>query len=264
MTMHCIRFNTYRRVPILVLSAAVSSACASVPNAYYAKPMDLHGKLADEPRTASGLVISGEEIGSLSSPYFGVIHLTFENTTGEWIHVRSITLGFGGGLKDASVSVTAGEELASWSRAIDQRNAIRRTNTATALEILAFAGTAAAVARGRKPAGVAGAAVAAGSVAALVAESTAARISAAESPYPEEHLLNLPFSVPPRLFTKRWITLNTKEGAAVPCIDAMLIDFSTDRGQHERVWLKFRKIHSLSEWQTAECNSSGGSARRPR
>jgi hypothetical protein len=99
-----------------------------------------------------------------------------------------------------------------------------------------------------------GAVVAVGSLAALAGTQIDADIQRVQSPYPSEHLLTAPFSIPPRLFTKRWIALNTKGTEGTACVRAMLVDYETDRGQRERVWLKFRRPGTRSDWQREFCH----------
>jgi hypothetical protein len=79
---------------------------------------------------------------------------------------------------------------------------------------------------------------------------------------PSTHLLALPFSVPPGLFTKRWLLLNTR-GARTPCIRQVLLDYDVQRGglasgaaqvgSRERVLLKFRYAGDRSSWQAPVC-----------
>jgi hypothetical protein len=238
------------------LLAACASACATIHDGSYAQPLDASGKTVKSNPTASGLVISGSEIADLASPHFGAVQITFENATGSWVHIRTIALGFGGAAKTASVFVPWGEELASWQRAIAIRNDIHRVNTSTTLAAFAIIGAtveglsknqATAAVGGLLAAGTLGTAVGRG----LVENANAAQVAPM---FPETHLLTLPFSVPPGLFAKRWIVLNTAAGDAAGCINGMMIDFETDTGVKQRVWLQLRG-GEVSAWQRERCES---------
>jgi len=61
--------------------------CASVPNSEPAVPLDVQGKPVRASATPAGLRVSGEELAELASRYFGVLEVTFENPTAEWIHL---------------------------------------------------------------------------------------------------------------------------------------------------------------------------------
>jgi hypothetical protein len=230
-----------------------ASGCATVSNANYGRPMDVRGHLAEKPKTAAGLVVTGEEDTELATPYVGVVLVTFENPTNQWVHVKGMALGFGGGEKDANVTVPLGADLESWAAAVHQLEVIDRTNRTMALGALALAGGVTAGVARRNALGVAGAAVATGSLAALAASSVDATIHEAEAPYFDAHLLSVPFSIPPGLFTKRWVALSTTGGPRAPCIESVLLDYELGTGNRERVWLTFRKRASTSTWQRTSC-----------
>lgn len=243
------------RAKVFLVLPALLGGCASVNGSHYAHPMSLDGRLAANPRTASGLEISGDEDGALASPQFGFVALTFENRSTEWVRVRNVTATFGKPGLDQAVFIPQGEELAEWARATVQRNRVRSTNTALALGALELAGSVTyRVAENRNVRAV-GAAVAAGASVAEAATDISQGVAAVDRPplYPETHLYATPFSVPPGLFTKRWIVLNTPVTPDFPCLTSMLVSYELMDGRKERVWLEFRAPVRTSEWQKAIC-----------
>ncbi|HMJ13972.1 MAG TPA: hypothetical protein VK524_21290, partial [Polyangiaceae bacterium] len=103
---------------------------------------------------------------------------------------------------------------------------------------------------------LAGGAVAAGSLTALAAGAVADRAQRSQrpGPFPRSHLMAVPFSIPPGLFTRRWIVLNTPAASAdLGCITTMIIGYETDARQRERVALSFRSAAGRSEWQRPAC-----------
>lgn len=244
--------------------ALLSEGCATVESGSYASPMDARGHLASSPTTPQGLRISGEEISLMSSPYFGALAFTFENTSSRWIHVRKVGIGFGDAVKDQNVLFPWGEELSSVERATVERAEIRDANTATALSIIAAAGAVGAVAGEHLGGGKStalptiGGLATAGALAGLVAEhaNEVAAGAAQPPPFPDTHLLAVPFSIPPGLFAKRWLVLNTPAEPKLPCVNALRLDYELDTGQVEHVWLRFRDATSTSEWQAEACGAS--------
>lgn len=95
--------------------------------------------------------------------------------------------------------------------------------------------------------------MAAAAVTGLAVQATSARIDAVEEvPLdPSYHLFAVPIAVPPSLFAKRWILLNSE--ATAGCARAVAIDFETESGLVEHVWLKFRTTPGRSEWQRTRC-----------
>jgi hypothetical protein len=229
----------------LALSTGLLMGCAHVAKGPSAKPIDAQGRLAESPKTAMGLLINGREVTSLSSRYFGFLELTFRNETSQWIRISRINLGFGSPAKDQSVFVPWGTDIDSWFSATEQRNAVRGANVDLALGLVGAARGGAARA--------AGGLVAVGGLAALTARAADARAAAAESPFSGSHLLAVPFAIPPGLFSKRWIVLNTHARPAGGCIDSLLLEYETDHGAKERVWLEFREPTTNSEWQRPLC-----------
>jgi hypothetical protein len=70
--------------------------------------------------------------------------------------------------------------------------------------------------------------------------------------FPDSHLLNGPFAVPPNLFVKRWVLLNTNVAHDAPCIDWFVMTYEFEGGGFERVYLKYKE---RSERQRANCSS---------
>lgn len=239
-----------------MIVGAVLAGCASVSPGFRAQPLDAQGRLVDSEVSRSKLTIVGREINDLSSPYFGFVELTFLNHSAHWVRVERMQFSFGDPVADRSVFVPWGTDIQSWQHATALRNAVKEANTQTALEVLALAGTAAAAFSQDRGVKVVGGSVALGSLAALTAREYDARVKAAQSSpiFPESHLLAVPFGVPPGLFAKKWVVLNTLPGRA-GCIRSMLLDYQSDAAGPERAWLTFRKRVSSSEWQSDVCHS---------
>lgn len=258
------RHPTSLRSALGALLLLGATACASVQSRYIATPVDASGNRTGATTTASGLVVSGEELRAYSSQHFGLVEITFENFTSEWVHVERLALDFGGAEANDGVLLPVGADLEAWHQATVQRNDIRDTNEATALGALLALGMLVAVAADAGKSddlAAVGGAVALGAATAEVIRDHDARVERAESPrlLPASHLLAVPFAIPPGLFAKKWVLLNTRN-AATPCITSMRIDYDVERG-NERVLLTFRSKLDALKWQKYAC-AAGASRQR--
>jgi hypothetical protein len=243
------------------------AGCATIEDAHPARPISPDGRLSKNRATASGLVVSGEELEELSSPYFGVLAFTFENPTSEWVRIENVILDFGSQARNDSIVLPWGEEISSWEQATSQRNAIRHANTTTLLSVLMVGGMAARA--GGRSTGAVGGLVSIAAVSGFWAKSLADKTSAVT--FPPAHLFATPFSVPPGLFSKKWVLLNGPRSPEVGCIQSVVLEYDTSRGR-ERVHLQFRPSPpvedsrassqvplppppSSSYWQKAACDS---------
>jgi hypothetical protein len=240
---------------LAIIGAVGASGCASVAAGNPAVPLDAAGRPRASQHARSGLRIVGREITELGSPYFGFVELTFSNDSARWVRVHRMQLSFGDPIRDQSVFVPWGMDIQTWQQATALRNEVRAANTQTALELLALTGTLAATFSQDRGVKAFGGVVALSSVGALTALEYDARVKAAQSApiFPESHLLAVPFGVPPGLFAKKWIVLNTLPDRRV-CIQSMLLDYESDAGGRERAWLTFRKRTPASQWQN-DCDS---------
>jgi hypothetical protein len=204
----------------------------------------------------SGLRISGEELTDLSSAYFGVLEVTFENSTADWIRVERVGLDFGSPAKNAAVTVPAGENLEAFIASTEQRNAVRRVNRQTAFALTALGGTLVGGSSSDQGVALAGDTAAVASLGALAVDSHAQSIATAEqvARLPATHLLASGFTIPPGLFVKRWVVLQTKAASPSECISSVMLGYQLGATASERVLLTFKERQSDSEWQAATCH----------
>ncbi len=197
---------------VIVASGALPlSGCATVNSGDYGVALDNTGHPRNVAPESEHLRISAGELGALSSSYFGIVEVTFENNTSAWIQIDHIDLDFGSSDKNKSVFIPWGQDIDTWEEATLQRNAIRDANAQTALALIAIAGTVASAAGSHHAAGAIGGTMALGALAGLFAQEQNAAVEATRDPsrFPPTHLLTLPLRVPPGLFAKRWLLLNT-------------------------------------------------------
>lgn len=244
------------RRTLAALAITLTTACSSVQNRYVAMPVDPTGQPTGSEATPSGLIVSGEELTSYSSDHFGLIEVTFENPTHEWLHVERLALDFGSPERNAAVLLPEGSDIVAWHQATINRNEIRGTNEAAALGALLALGAIVAIAgraSGEGAIETTGKAVAVGAASAAAIDDLGARADGAERVrlLTETHLLAVPFGIPPGLFAKRWVLLESHDIVA-PCIASMWIDYTVERG-NERVLLRFRRAGANSAWQRRSC-----------
>jgi len=225
--------------------------CATIHSAEPAYPVDEQGQVSNQQVARSGLRISGEELTALSSPNFGVLEVTFENSSADWRRIKRVSLDFAGQGNNQFVRIPWGDDIRAWYEATLQRNQIDATNRDTALGVVAIAGMVVGTSR-NESARVMGGLATLSSVAAMQAERTSVSINSAEhvAIFPDSHLLAGPFAVPPNLFAKKWVLLNTQGGNDVPCIDHLVLTYEFEDLPFERVFLRYK---SQSAWQARAC-----------
>jgi hypothetical protein len=240
------------------------SACASVHEGIYATALGPDGQ--PSPGLTTPLRISGTEAAELSGPALGVVQVTLENPSKQWIRVRGVSLDFGGAIRNAAVTIPAGGDLVTWQRAVQQRNAITAENRANALAVLALVGGVASIASPSPEVSAMGDLVALGSLGMLAADDVKAGVLAAQRAalYPENHLLAPDVSVPPGLFVKKWVLLHTTNDKVTGPLTSLRMHFETDDGSAHTVRLDFRVSSCGSQWQHEFCRErSGQSAFEP-
>ena len=236
------------------------SGCAGIASGAYGTNLDNSGRPVSVASTPPGLKISAGEIDSMSSTYFGEIEFTFENPTPHWIRIEQVQLDFGGERNNKDVYVPWGNQLENWLESTRQRNLIREANTQTALTLLAMGGgiVSAGAFHGSGGARVAGGLVALTATAALVGKEMQDRKEAAENVpvFAQSHLLGGAIDVPPGLFVKRWIVLNTPADPYLHCLTSVTMSYSLGDQTSHRVLLDFRYHYVRephSEWQRSVC-----------
>ncbi|HTU61500.1 MAG TPA: hypothetical protein VMF89_23755, partial [Polyangiales bacterium] len=197
--------------------------------------------MSDQLIQNSGLRISGTQVNVMSSEHFGMAVVTFENLGSRWRRVSNVRISLSPRTLNERVIVPAGLELEAWVDATLTRNYLFMRETALALSTLGFGDWIRRVTRDRRtPEQQSGLPT----ITALQAQGSPART------YLPDHLLEAPVTVPPALFAKRWIVLNTPPDLGV-CIRGIVLDFDVDSGEHEQVWVPF-DIEG-SAWQAQTC-----------
>jgi hypothetical protein len=240
--------------PLVMLISGLGAGCATVSSGSYAGSVDEQGRplsrAADEP------LISAGELTDLSSPYFGALEITFENESSEWIRITGVELDFGSPELNQAVFVPAGQDLQSWQDATSTRNAIAQTNRETALGLIALGAAVLGAVSDRGSAGeVLGGLALLGSVTVLTVGEYAKGVKDSERVklFPSTHLFGGPFGVPPGLFIKRWVVLNTQGVAQRQCLRAAYLAYDLGSRGRRRVRLDYGDDAASSVWQRSVC-----------
>lgn len=237
---------------VSIAAALAQPGCASIQSKRLGQPLGADGAASAAPTTPAGLRVSGGERVSQASPQLGVLEFTFENVGTDWLRIDAVELDFGADDRNARVRVPWGEDLATWRRAIAQRNAVKEVNRSLLLGGLALGGAALATASDSRGARAAGGLVTLAATGALAADRVDRAIESAErvAPFPNQHLFSGEFSVPPGLFAKKWVLLNTEGSAGAECLHTAELRYRVDGQREERVRVKFKR---RSDWQRAAC-----------
>lgn len=206
----------------VVLFGALIGLAAGCGTAYvgnYGLPLDAQNRPAPA-APAAQVLVSAREAAGYSTRYLGLVEVTFENNTPVWKQVDRVEVSFGSPAKDQSVTIASGDQINAWERA----------TKVTLLSVGASEGPTAIEALGLR-----------------VAVDAFGAVAAAAPAYPDQHLLTVPFAIPPGLFTKRWILLSTAEKPPGGCIDSMILSYETSDHLTGRVFLPFKV--AMSRWQ---------------
>ncbi|HVT10289.1 MAG TPA: hypothetical protein VHO67_22670 [Polyangia bacterium] len=242
----------------MAITVAAAEGCATIHSGPYGVPVDASRRPV--PAAAAPLRVSAGEIASASSPYFGLVEVTFENDSPAWVQIDRIDLDFGSPDKNRSVQMPWGDDLQVWGDAVRVRNEVEAENTATVLGAIAIVGAVGAAASRRHGSGPASPGAAIGgalSVASLGALYATERAQAAEAAstgpmFSGTHLLAMPIRVPPGLFTKRWILFYTAARPLGGCIDQVVLGYHLADQRQARVLLHYK---APSEWQRDVCDA---------
>ena len=243
---------------ILAGAVAVAQGCATIHSGPYGVPVDAAKRPV--PAAAAPLRVSAAEISNASSPYFGLVEVTFENDSPAWLQIDRVDLDFGSPQKNSSVQIPWGDDLQVWSEAVRVRNEVNAANMATALgtlTTLTTLGWAVFGHHGPAPATTAahiGGVLTVGAIGALYASDRAQAAEAASTgpTFASTHLLATPIRVPPGLFAKRWILLYTAARPLGGCLDEVVLGYQLSDHRQARVLLHYKA--SASVWQREACD----------
>lgn len=206
-----------------------------------------------ETQTESGLVISGQLKRILSSRYFALIDFTFENKTQEWIRITDIEVDFGSEEANENISFTYGKDLSVWFKSTQKRNKIRNYNQQMALG--AITGFGAGLAAGSSNSSVQNLGLmtaTAGATVLSVKEFNRLKTKIEDSEiFPKNHLFAKDFIIPPGLFDKKWLVLNSKNHEQIGFLTNLYLEYKIKGEKKGKVKLQFRSPDSNldPEWQ---------------
>ncbi len=239
----------FKIFPAILLFFVIS--CASVSDRYTARQYLENGKLSDKKETKLGLQISAEEDSSMGSKYFGLVQVTLENRSQEWVKVKKVSIDFGSEDCNQNIKIVSGNEISTWYDATSKRNQISEYNRNLFLGALALAGTAAVAGSSKDGVKMAGAAGTLGAITALTVSDINKNLNRLEYAkiFPETHLMAGPFLIPPGLFAKKWVLLNTLNHQKTGWVDKFKMTYETETGEKETVKVLFRTNRNYGEWQ---------------
>ncbi len=195
---------------LYILLMVLTTGCASIHPGERAK--NIAGDQIGE------MIVSAEEVTNPMEEAFSMISITFENKSGSWLRIDEAEVVIDPALAD-KVSLIKGNDLRDWAIAMEERARVENHNRQMSQLGLAFVGAAAAVAGSRSSnasAYQAGAGTVAASQIWMASDLISYSKSSANRPEatPAKHLEN-PFSVPAKMFMRRWVLLNKPIGQRI-------------------------------------------------
>lgn len=159
--------------------------------------------------------ITAEVDKQLTTENYTFINFSFGNLGDDWRRVKSVRIDFNNKDLNKKASLIVGDDLQTWSSAIQHKLAIDRYNRDVFWGSIALVGATAAIASGRSgnSSGMAAGSLAyTTSLGIMGANSFIDQISDLEraSLFPATHLYQ-PFSIPAGLYSNRWVLLQIKK-----------------------------------------------------
>ena len=213
------------------------NSCASFDSDNRALKIDKSGNVIsnDNPE----FVISGELDDDTPAEYFGLINFTFNNNSDKWVRIENIRVYFDTEEANENVVVTAADDIIAWQEAMDYKIAVDNFNSVVQHAVIAGLGQglSESESEGVSALGDFITLAAIGSLTIKSIDQYKGEIEYANI-FPESHLLAKKFSVPPGLFAKKWILLNTSD--STPYISSINLELTFNNGEVVSYKLKLR------------------------
>lgn len=235
---------------ILFLSAIfVFNSCASYHKSEIGF-VSVNGSKFSEDR--NGLIVSASLNEYFSSEYFGLIDFVFENKTGEWLNLHDISISLNNDKLDSTVKVTMGNELDVWLESTIDKKRIDEENKAmlrAGLGVLAYSMMDASKNNTVK---TTGAVLLTGLMTSMVISGVKNREKFSTTvDLPAKHLFAGNILIPPGLFVKRWIVLNTNNSTTKVFITKMNLNMKDDSNNSYDINVEFRRMEDGPQvWQS--------------
>lgn len=222
----------------------VLHGCASVHSGRYAE------QVGEEDQS---LVVSAKLNSMMSGDYFGMLEFTFENRSEEWVHIKEVRIEPEMSKGQEYVTVLAGEKLNQWYNSTMARNAISQHNAAIGAGLLMGVGAVAAGRGNNSTTQVAGKVLATAALGSLTLQSlnkTLDRIEGAQI-FPHSHIYHGETYVPPGLFVRKWLVLNTRQHDKMDDFYRVKIIATMEDGEVKRYIAKFKQGGEWSRKNTS-------------
>ncbi len=219
---------------LIIIALLVS--CASVDYSNVGAVVNSDNSPTTPSYSKLGLKISAEEDESFASEYFGVINFSFVNNSQDWITIKNIKLDFGNDTINSNINIISGNDILAWKESTMLRNKIDEHNQNVFLGSLALSGALLSTSN-NSDVKTAGNTMLLGSITSLSVKEIAEGADRIQysTIFPANHLLNSNFTIPPGLFVKKWIVINTKNHNQTGIITKFDIEYQTSTLVTEKV-----------------------------
>lgn len=208
--------------------------------------------------TKSGIEITAKENYSMATNYFGVIDFAFNNTTQNWIRIKQVKAFFNDENKNKNIIFTSGRDLAIWAQATEVIKAIEAKKTAIVLGVIAGLGAGIASFSSDTNIKSLGALSTIGAISSLSIMEFNKNYNEVEKAkiFPENHIFASVFVIPPGIYVKKFLVLNTRNHQDIGFIKEISLEIIVKDNEPELIELVFRrslpekKVDEFSKWQS--------------
>ncbi len=209
---------------LLLLGVISLSACATT------HPGNMGHSLSN---TNIPLQISALKVEQKENEAFELVDITIENTSDRWLKINSVRVVIEDPSKN-KVSVVMGRDLKDWALAMEARLKQESYNKNIAMTGLAAVGavaTAYGLSDGNNQVAALGAATLLGAGAWAATDKTKSnyKIATTSQTVPDNHLYQS-FSVPAKMFTRKWVLLNKPANTT---ISSIVLNIETVEGEKD-------------------------------
>ncbi len=234
---------------LLLLPFLLSIGCASTRSGYSAVP---NTPSLDPQTSAKGVQVRSQEIRDLRLNNYANFDFTLENVTGNPVKIKNVYLDFSGSPYGKDIRVIEGNDLVVWSDVAQRELVVREYNTQMILASTALIGATVAASSPTSSAGTIGAVSSIGAlgVGAGLEVKGAVRDLQRTALYPRNdadvpvvprtHLYSGDLSIPPHLYTKKWLTVYHPNNDKLRTIRVAKLWLEYEDGAKESFDVKFR------------------------
>ena len=153
-----------------------------------------------------------------------ITRIRIENNSDEWVAISEVTFSFGDQLIDKKINLLVGDRLLAWHDSVTHQ-----VNKENEIAAAIFTGIGALIGAAHSNSSQQGFAAGVGAIGLTLAASS--NIQKLGVSVPRDHILSLPFYLPPQLPTIKWVVFDTTNDQSIPLLEFLEINLISSTGK---------------------------------